>query len=404
MNKQITIVKHVKWLESLFDLTIDRVTGSIIHIGHSNADGGSAVEPGAEITVYDAAGLHYLPPLADMHIHLDKHFLGEPWKPLQPFVTLPGQLEFERKMLSSLPTGAGERARRLLEVLLAQGTTMIRTHVDVDPRIGLSHLEEILEVRELYRGRIEMEIVAFPQQGLLRSGSLPVMRQALKAGADYVGGVDPAGLDRQVDASLDAMFELSTEFNAGIDLHLHDPGHLGIYTMSRFADLTEQTGKAGRAAVSHAYCLGQVSAAETRTIGQKLFASGVAVITSVPIDRPMPPVSQLLDIGVTVHVGSDNILDAWSPFGNGDLLARGSRLAEVSGWIEDKPLMDTYPLISRSAVFPQVGDRGSFSLVNAANAMHAIASAPARAAVFSGGVLVGGYTTLDAPQAAATNR
>lgn len=115
-------------------------------------------------------------------------------------------------------------------------------HVDVDPQIGLSHLEEILEVREMYQGRIDMEIVAFPQQGLLRSDSVSVMRQALRAGADYVGGVDPAGLDRRVDASLETMFELATEFSAGIDLHLHDPSHLGIYTISRFAELTEEAG------------------------------------------------------------------------------------------------------------------------------------------------------------------
>ncbi|MCM3626088.1 hypothetical protein M3194_01745 [Paenibacillus glycanilyticus] len=75
----------------------------------------------------------------------------------------------------------------------------------------------------------------------------------MRAGANYVGGVDPAGLDGQVDASLEAMFELSAEFQAGVDLHLHDPGHLGMYTISRFADLTQQAGQSGRTAVSHAY-------------------------------------------------------------------------------------------------------------------------------------------------------
>lgn len=392
MEKQLTIVKNVKWADDLFNLTIDRTTGTIISIEAAATDAEFASEGTShqEANVFEAGGLHYVPPMADMHIHLDKHFLGEPWKTLQPFVTLPGQLEFEKRMLGELPTGAGERAKRLLDLMLAQGTVKIRTHVDVDPQIGLSHLEEILEVRELYRGRMDMEIVAFPQQGLLRSESVAVMRQALRAGADYVGGVDPAGLDRRVDASLEAMFELGAEFAAGIDLHLHDPDHLGTYTIDRFADLTEQAGMSGRTSVSHAYCLGQVSEAEVRSLAEKLCANSVSIMTSAPIDRPMPPIKLLLEAGVAVHVGSDNILDSWSPFGNGDMLSRGSRLAEASGWVEDHWLLETYKLISNAPLIPKVGERGNFSLVNALNAMHALAAAPPREAVFSGGVLVGG--------------
>lgn len=389
MEQQNIIVKRVKIAEGLFDLTLDRSAGTIGRIQPCEEDGASQIL-NLDAIVYDAAGLHYLPPLADMHIHLDKHFLGEAWKPLQPFVTLPRQLEFEKQLLRSLPTSAGERAKRMLELLLSQGTTMVRTHIDVDPEIGLSYLEEVLEVREQFRGLMDIEIVAFPQQGLLRSNSVPLMKEALRAGADFVGGVDPAGLDRRVDASLDAMFELSSEFNAGVDLHLHDPGHLGLYTISRFAELTEQAGKSGRAAVSHAYCLGQVTEAESRSIARQLQESGVAIMTSVPIDRPMPRVGVLRSEGVEVHVGSDNILDSWSPFGNGDMLARGSRLAELSGWITDEGLLGAYPLISQAPLVPEEGCRASFSLVNAMNAQHALAAAPLREAVFSNGALVGG--------------
>ncbi|ACT02249.1 amidohydrolase family protein [Paenibacillus sp. JDR-2] len=387
MEANKTIVRNVKIEDRLHDLTLDLTTGCMSHIEPS----GKTMQPAEDFAqVWDADGLLYLPALSDMHIHLDKHFLGEPWKPLQPFVTLPGQLEFETRMLEALPTRAAERAHRLLQLLLMNGTTAIRTHVDVDPKLGLSHLEDILEVREHFRGRMDIEIVAFPQQGLLRSQSISIMKEALRAGADYVGGVDPAGLDGQVDASLEAMFELSTEFKAGVDLHLHDPGHLGTYTVSRFADLTLEASQSGRTAVSHAYCLGQVSEAESRELAQKLSASNVAIMTSVPIDRPMPRVDQLLLEGVRVHVGSDNILDAWSPFGNGDLLARGSRLAEKFGWITDDQLLQTYPLISSGSLVPKVGDHASFSLVNALNARHAIAAVPLREAVFSGGMLVGG--------------
>ncbi|GLX70925.1 amidohydrolase family protein [Paenibacillus glycanilyticus] len=382
-----TILKNVQIEGSLFDLTLDLMTGCIADIVSSDQTRNAEVDLAQ---LWDAEGLQYLPALSDMHVHLDKHFLGEPWKPLQPFITLPGQLAFEKQMLESLPTRAAERAHRLLQLLLMNGTTAIRTHVDVDPKIGLSHLEDVLEVREHFKGRMDIEIVAFPQQGLLRSQSMPIMKEALRAGADLVGGVDPAGLDGQVDASLNAMFELSAEFNAGVDLHLHDPGQLGIYTINRFADLTGEAGNSGRTAVSHAYCLGQVSEAETRLLAQKLRDNGVSIMTSVPIDRPMPPVDLLLEEGVRVQVGSDNILDSWSPFGNGDLLARGSRLAEKFGWITDDALLRTYPLLSSASLVPKAGDRASFSLARALNAQHAIAAAPPREAVFSGGMLVGG--------------
>lgn len=382
----ITQINRIQINDLLFDIKLDMEKGIISHITPSHPASGGAVGAG----IRDAEGLHYLPAMTDMHIHLDKHFLGEPWKPLQPFITLPGQLKFEKSMLASLPTTVAERARRLIDLLLRQGTTKIRTHVDVDPQIGISHLENVLQVREEYRGVMEIEIVAFPQQGLLRSDSKQVMKDALRAGAEYVGGVDPAGLDRQVDRSLEATFELSAEFNAGVDLHLHDPGHLGLYTISRFAELTAQADKGGRAAVSHAYCLGQVTEAESREIAQQLKANDVAIITSVPLDRPMPRVDQLVAEGVRVHVGSDNILDAWSPFGNGDLLARGAKLAEKLGWILDDALLQTYPLLSSGSLTPQVGDPASFMLVPANNAKHAMASAPLREAAFSRGKLVGG--------------
>jgi cytosine/adenosine deaminase-related metal-dependent hydrolase len=393
-NVSITKINRIRINDSLFDITLDVEKGIISRLAPSDIN-----SVGESAGVKDAEGLLYLPATTDMHIHLDKHFLGEPWKPLQPFITLPGQLAFEKAMLASLPTTVSERARRLIDLLLSHGTTKIRTHVDVDPQIGISHLEHVLQVREEYWGVMEIEIVAFPQQGLLRSDSLSVMKEALRAGAEYVGGVDPAGLDRLVDRSLEAMFELSAEFDSGVDLHLHDPGHLGLYTISRFADLTVQAGKGGRTAVSHAYCLGQVSEAESRELAQQLKASDVAIITSVPLDRPMPRVDQLLAEGVRVHVGSDNILDAWSPFGNGDLLARGAKVAEKFGWIVDDALLQTYPLISAGKLVPEVGDAASFMLVPAVNAKHAIASAPVRAAAFSSGKLVGGKWAEVQPRA-----
>ncbi|WP_256757746.1 amidohydrolase family protein [Cohnella sp. WQ 127256] len=382
------LIKNVTIGLQRFDIQINQTLGIFSHIQPSS----EAKDGELSNASWNAEGLMYLPALKDRHVHLDKHFLGEPWKSLKSFIALPEQLSFEKSHLASLPTSAGERARRLLDLLLEHGTTGIRTHVDVDPKIGVSHLEEILKVRSDYSDRMDIEIVAFPQQGLLRSGSIPVMKEAMRAGADLIGGVDPASLDRQVEGSLQAMFELSIEFDAGIDLHLHDPGHLGLYTIDRLAELTLEAGKRGRNAVSHAYCLGQVSEAESLDIAERLKEADIEIITSVPLDSPMPRVEQLLEAGVRVGIGCDNIRDAWSPYGDGDLLARGSRLSEKLGWRTDEQLQRIYPLISEflPSIAPKVGERADFILIDSLNPMHAIASSPRRQAVFAGGAWVGG--------------
>ncbi|WP_231891446.1 amidohydrolase family protein [Paenibacillus swuensis] len=374
------IIKQVRVDRELKDLVLEH--GKIKEIAPS----GTVMDQ--SFTSWDAKGLLYLPALTDMHCHLDKHFLGEDWRPLQPFVTLEKQLKFEKEMLASLRHPVQERAMLLAQLLLSQGTTRIRTHVDVDPDIGLSHLEAVLEVKEQLKDRMDIEIVAFPQQGLLRSGSVGVMKEALRRGAQYVGGVDPAGLDLRVEASLQAMFELSAEFNAGVDLHLHDAGHLGLYTIDLVADYTAQGNKQGRVAVSHAYCLGMVSEQEAASTLDAVREAGVTILSSVPTDRPMPSADALARAGVTFRLGTDNINDAWSPYGNGDMLQRASRLAEKSGWVTDEQLISTYALATERSLTPLVGEEASFMLVDALNVQHAMASAPRREAVFSKGHLV----------------
>lgn len=373
------LIKNVRFDGQLWDLFIK--DGIIEKIVRSNLDSTAT-------STYDAQGFLYLPTLADMHVHLDKHFLGESWRPLQPFITLPKQLKFEKEMLASMQSSLKERASIMTGIMLKQGTTKIRTHVDVDPEIGLKHLEAVVQLREQLQDIIEIEIVAFPQQGLIRSNSMGVMKDALRNGADLVGGVDPAGLDRKVETSLEAMFELSAEFDAGVDLHLHDPGHLGLYTIDLFADYTVKARKQGRTAVSHAYCLGMLSDDEINHTLTALKEADVSIISSVPIDRPTPRAKSLLDAGVNFMIGNDNIRDAWSPFGNGDLLQRGSRLAEKSGWVTDEQLLRAYSFITDRSLTPQVGNKANFMLVDAENLQHALAAAPEREAVFSKGELV----------------
>ncbi|MFC4775801.1 amidohydrolase family protein [Paenibacillus sp. GCM10023252] len=378
----IGYVRRVRIGSELYSLAIQE--GKFAEIERSDAP------LAAGETGWDAQGLLYTPTMADMHCHLDKHFIGEGWRSRKRIDTLPNQLRREQELLAELEGDVASRARTLLNRMLSYGTTRVRTHVDVDPDIGLRHLEAVLRVREEYRDRMDIEIVAFPQQGLIRSGSMAVMREAMGMGAEYVGAVDPAGLDRSLEPCLDGVFELASEYDAGVDIHLHDPGHLGLYTIDRIADYTVQSGKQGRVAVSHAWALGEVGEGEIRGLAPKLSDSGVAIITSVPIDRQMPPVALLDELGVQVMLGTDNVLDAWSPFGSGDLLERACRLAERSYWVEDEQLLGAYRYASAGSTVPSVGEAATFMLVEAMNLQHAVAAPPAREWVFYGGRPVAG--------------
>lgn len=347
---------------------------------------------GASSTEYDGGGLLYLPTLSDMHCHLDKHFIGENnWRSRHSIDTLPNQLRREKVLLNSLSQNVQERARTMLISMLSHGTTKIRTHVDIDPDIGLNNLDAILQVREEFRNLIEMEIVAFPQQGLIRSNSLSLMREAMGRGADLVGAVDPGGLDRAIEACLEQVFSLAVEFNAGVDIHLHDPGHLGLYTIEQITKLTGQTGLHNKVAVSHAWGLGHITDHELVQLGNRMNEQGVAIISSIPIDRPIPNLPLLASLGVKVMVGTDNVLDSWSPFGNGDMLKHTSRLAERFNWVEDDQLLEAFHYSTHRALEPKVGDPADFILVDKTiNLEHAVASAPEREWVIVKGHPVGG--------------
>ncbi|MCU6339920.1 amidohydrolase family protein, partial [Enterobacter quasiroggenkampii] len=121
---------------------------------------------------------------------------------------------------------------------------------------------------------------------------------------------------------------------------------LGVFTIKRLAQLTKEAGLQGKVAVSHAFGLGDISQAQAEVMGELLADAGVSIITSVPINRKFPPVGLLHRKGVTVAVGCDNIFDVWSPFGDGDILKRAGRLAEMNGWSDERALARTLQFIT----------------------------------------------------------
>ena len=145
----------------------------------------------AEIAVVDGKGAIALPGLVEAHTHLDKSLIGMGWRPHQAGPSLMDKITNERQLKKEWNIDPVRQSARQMIQSLGYGSTFIRSHVDVDPEIGVNGFEGVAETREKYRDAIDIEIVVFPQSGLMRCpGTLELMDEALAGGADVIGGLD----------------------------------------------------------------------------------------------------------------------------------------------------------------------------------------------------------------------
>ncbi|MER7559618.1 amidohydrolase [Nocardioides sp. NPDC126508] len=297
----------------------------------------------------DLDGALLLPALVNGHAHLDKTFLGAGWQPHRPGTTVRERVAAEHTLRAEVAVPVVERARALAEQMISFGTGTVRTHVDIDPEVGLAGLEAVLEVREALRGRLRIEIVAFPQSGITTSpGTEKLLDEALAAGADLVGGLDPDGFDGDAEGHLDIVFGLAARHDAGVDIHLHDLGASAVRQYELIAERTRVEGLGGRVNVSHAYGLGSIPLEEARRVGGLFAEAGVSVLTNGPAG-PMPPVPAMREEGTVVWAGSDNIRDAWWPYGDGDMLAIARQVAYQSRFRTDESLAVALDLVTGAA-------------------------------------------------------
>lgn len=347
----------------------------------------------------DGEGRLVLPAFVEPHVHLDKTLWGEAWQPGQRAARLRDYIENERRVLSANQSPPEERASRMLLEMLRHGTTAVRSHIDVAPDMGLCHVEAMLRLREVWRDKIDLQFVAFPQQGLLcRPGTAELIREAMDMGVETVGGLDPAGIDGDPDGQLRFIFDLATKKGAGVDIHLHDKGELGAWQVERIVDYTEASGLSGKVMISHAYCLGMVAPARLERIGRRLADLGISLMTSAPADVAVPPVEELTDFGVTVCCGSDGIRDSWSPLGNGDMLERAFLTAYRFDWNTDADFRRALGCATGAAAKAigladyglHRGARADFVMIEAVNVGDALCRRPAGRRVVRRGEVVSG--------------
>jgi cytosine/adenosine deaminase-related metal-dependent hydrolase len=218
----------------------------------------------------------------------------------------------------------------------------------VDTDAKLVRLEGVLAAREAHAARCQVQIVAFPQSGIVRDrGTAELLEAAILAGADLVGGIDPCGLERDPAEHLDIVFGLAERHHVGIDIHLHESGELGAFTFELIGERTEALGMQGMVTISHGFGLSSVDAARQAALIDMLARNDIALTTVAPGTTEPLPIAALRASGVRVGLGQDGIRDFWSPYGNGDMLERAWQLAFISGVRFDRLVEDCVDVASR---------------------------------------------------------
>ncbi len=363
--------------------------------------GGEAREPVRETV--DVGGKLVLPGFVDAHIHLDKALLMErvtPGGTLADAIRVVG--EAKRRF-----TGEDIRARacRVLDLAVAAGTTAMRTHVEVDPIVGLAGMEAVLPLKREYAAALDLQVCAFAQEGILQApGTEALLRRALSMGADLVGGCpynDTNGIEH-----IAIVFRLAQEFDVDADFHVDffdEPDHLHIREITAE---TVRRGWQGRVAVGHLTELAALPPSEQDSIIASIAAAGIGVISLPATDlylmgrrdernvrRGLTPIRRLLAAGVPVALASNNIRNPFTPVGTADpshlafLAAVAAHMGTPGQMRELVATLTTYP--ARIMRLPDygldVGSRADLVVWECEQPEDVVAALPPRALVVKNG-------------------
>ncbi|WP_407166395.1 amidohydrolase family protein [Bradyrhizobium sp. ORS 111] len=294
----------------------------------------------------DAQGRVALPGFIEPHLHLEKAFVHRrlPARSgtLEEAIRVTGILKAKQERSDVL-----ERSRKVLDMAVRNGTVFVRAHPDVDPIQGLIGVETALELKEEYKDLLDLQIVAFPQEGLLKTaGVVELMEQAVAMGADVVGGCPYNELSwNDTCAHIDKVFDLALKHDLDIDMHADfadDTDDKRFAAAEYIARKTIDTDYRGRVALGHMTSLGALTPEHAKPVIDLLKEADITVVTLPATDtylggrkddarprRGLTPVRALHAAGVNVAYSSNNIRNAFTPFGKADPLQIGNLLAHL---------------------------------------------------------------------------
>jgi cytosine deaminase len=295
------------------------------------------------IEVMDLEGRLVTAPLVEPHIHLDAVLtVGQPRDNVSGSL-FEGIAVWGERVATLSEADVTERAGEVLRWQLACGVQHVRSHVDVcDP--DLRALRAMIGLREEWAGLVDLQLVAFPQQGVYGfTGGAALMREAMELGADVVGGIPHFELTREDGvASVQLAFDLAEEFDARIDIHCDETDDDHARFVEVMAAETIKRGLSGRVTASHTTAMGSYNNAYAARLVTNIARAGLHMVTNPldnavlqgrfdtgPIRRGSTRVKQLLAAGVNVAIGHDSVMDPWYPLGYGDPLQAAFMLAHT---------------------------------------------------------------------------
>jgi len=356
----------------------------------------------------DIAGRLVSPPFIDAHVHLDAVLtVGQPRYNTTGTLLEGIQIWSERKPSLTLED-VKHRALEEIRWEVAQGTLHIRSHVDVcDP--NLTALRALIELREEVRDICDLQLVAFPQDGIMSfPNGRELMRKAMVLGCDLVGGIPHYEWTRDMGVEdVHYAFALAKEFNRDIDCHCDETDDpLSRFTEVMAADTLEQSWQS-RVTASHCTAMHSYDNAYAFKLIRLLARAQVNVVANpfdnvvlqgrfdtYPKRRGIARVKELLAAGVNVALGHDSIMDPWFPLGKGDMLAAAQLalfLCHMSGYEEINDVLDLITINAAKALRIQdnygiaEGKSADFLILDAPSAFEALRLIPARLHVFKQG-------------------
>ncbi len=319
---------------------------------------------------YDLDGRMVTSGFIETHIHLDKSCILERCKSDKGDLEEAIQ-EVTQAKAAFTAEDVYARGKRTLEKCIVNGTTHMRTQLEVDPVIGLRGLDGVRQLIEDYKWAIDIEICVFPQEGLLNNpGTDELMVEALKNGATVVGAAPYT--DSDPHGQIDRIFELAREFDVDIDMHLDfgpDPSALDLDYVCELADRFDY---AGRVAIGHVTKLSAVSPERLREVAGKLAGAGVALTVLPSTDlflmnrhqdhnvmRGVTSAHLLLAEGVNCSLSTNNVLNPFTPFGDCSLVRMANLYANIAQVGKREDIIECFRMItSRSAELLRLDDYG----------------------------------------------
>ena len=294
----------------------------------------------ADAQELDAAGCLVVSGMIETHIHLDKTCILDRCRIEEGTVA-----EAVRQTASAKREFTVEdvyaRGKKTLERCISHGTTRMRTHVELDPGIGMIGLDAIEQLARDYAWALDVELCVFPQEGLTNNpGTEELLIEGLRRGARTIGAVPY--FDTNPEKQIDRIFAIARDFDAEIDMHLDLAETTQGMQIEYVCSKTEEFGWGGRVAVGHVTQMSLLPSERFAAITAKLANAGVAV-TVLPstdlhlmgrshdhaVPRGVVPVEPLRQAGVTCSISTNNVLNPFTPYGDGSLIRMANLYANV---------------------------------------------------------------------------